>query len=264
MRISVYIHRLQQYLKHLVFAKSIYSIHSPFLFQFVRECLDKNNHYYCFDDLDQIRKQVSKDATPLEYTNIGASSNTLHQHNIPVKKIIEVAVTPKKYSELYYRIINFLQARTILELGTSLGINTMYLARSTTGRVITIEGQKSLHEWAVNLFQQNKMDNITAIHAYFDEVLPELIKQIAPIDVVFIDGNHTYRATKHYYSLLKTAMNQPSVMIIDDIHWSSEMTRAWKEIIHDESVNISIDLYRCGILIFNKNIAHPYRVALRY
>lgn len=264
MNTSTYIHRIKYYLKYLISAKSIHSIHSPFLFQFVKECFDKKNQYYCFDELNRIRKQLINDNTLLQYTHIGAHSTQLKHKNISIKKIFKVAVTPKKYSELYFKIINFLQAKTILELGTSLGLNTMYLAKGTTGKVITIEGQKSVYDYAKNLFKKNQITNIVAVNAYFDEALPEIIKQNTFFDVVFIDGNHTYEATKKYYTMLKPAMNNPSVIIIDDIYWSPEMTKAWKEIIQDKDIKISIDLYRCGIIIFNNTFLYPYHLYLRY
>lgn len=262
MKPSDYYHRVWQYVKYLITAKDIYAIHSPFVYKLVRDCFNKQNHFYIFDELLEVRQELLKDNTIIEYTNIGASSTAL-SNQAQVKDIVKIATTPTQYSELYFRMIQFFQSKQILELGTSVGLNTMYLAQATQGKVISIEGQYQLYQYAKHLLEKKHIHRVELICAYFDDVLSNLCK-IHQWDFVLIDGNHHYDATMRYFEIVKRAMHTQSVIVIDDIYWSKAMSRAWHEIKHHQDVKISIDLYRCGIIIFNPDIIYPYHFVLRY
>ncbi|GAB4199287.1 MAG: class I SAM-dependent methyltransferase [Bacteroidia bacterium] len=256
--IKVLIHRLYHYIKYLLTAKSIHHIHSPLLYRFVTECLNQNNHYYCFDEINRIRQKLVHNNDEIEYEYIGAKSFRLKK-TAKIKDILKTAVSPPKYSELYFRIAIFVKSRATLELGTSLGINTLYLAHSSK-KVVSIEGQKKLCEFANKLFQANWMTNIQLIHSDFDSALPVLLSDNT-FDLALIDGNHAYDATMRYYNQLKSTH---TIIIIDDIYWSKDMTRAWREIVNSPDIKYTIDLYRCGIVIFNENIVHSQHFILRY
>jgi hypothetical protein len=43
--------------------------------------------------------------------------------------------------------------------------------------------------------------------------------------------------------------------VIDDIHWSSGMQAAWKQIISDPAVKVSIDLFNIGIIWFRNELS---------
>ncbi|WP_443632869.1 hypothetical protein ABXT64_10420 [Candidatus Marifrigoribacter sp. Uisw_064] len=43
-----------------------------------------------------------------------------------------------------------------------------------------------------------------------------------------------------------------SVIIFDDIYWSSAMNEAWLEICENEKVKISIDMFHWGLIFFRK------------
>ncbi|GIV29908.1 MAG: O-methyltransferase [Bacteroidia bacterium] len=256
--INILLHRLYHYIYYLLTAKSIRHIHSPLLYNFVTECLNKNNRYYCFDEINKIRQELLHNNDEIEYEDVGAKSFRLNR-STKIKDILKTAVSPRKCSELYFRIALFVKSRTTLELGTSLGLNTMYLAYSSK-KVISIEGQKKLCEFANKLFQKTGIKNIHLIHSYFDTVLPDLLS-VNTFDLALIDGNHTYGATIRYYNQLKSS---GTIIIIDDIYWNKEMTEAWKEIVNSSDTKYTIDLYRCGIVIFNKNIIHSQHFVLRY
>ncbi len=77
------------------------------------------------------------------------------------------------------------------------------------------------------------------------------LEQTQKVDFVLIDANHLYGPTMRYYQHLTKRLTEKSIVIIDDIHRSAEMEKAWREIKSDVLVYGSIDLYRCGILLFD-------------
>ena len=69
-----------------------------------------------------------------------------------------------------------------------------------------------------------------------------------------MDANHRYEPTVNYFNSLLRVIHTKSIIIMDDIHYSEEMEKAWKEIKNHELVHASIDLFRCGILFFDPSL----------
>ena len=148
--------------------------------------------------------------------------------------------------------MKYLNYQNCLELGTSLGITTQYLALGSNKnkRIHTIEASKEVREIALEGFQNNK-----AIQSYlgtFDKVMPNLLKDVKGLDMLFIDGNHSYEATMRYFELSKPYLNNESMLVFDDIYWSKGMTHAWEQIKADPQVKVSIDLFFVGLVFFRK------------
>ncbi|MEO6302647.1 MAG: class I SAM-dependent methyltransferase, partial [Bacteroidia bacterium] len=141
------------------------------------------------------------------------------------------------------------------ELGTSIGLNTLYLAQANkNGKVITIEGSKNLVNFASTLAKKNKVKNIEFVHSTFDEALPAILNKLNYVDLLYVDGNHTYQATINYFNLALSKKNNSSVFIFDDIYWSPDMTKAWEEIKKHSSVTLSIDTFYFGMIFFKEEI----------
>lgn len=262
MNLQTLIFRSVHYLKYKLYAHSINNLHSPFLYTFMSECLNKKNLYYEFENLKLIRKKLLQDERLLPYESIGAPSLKLKKHE-KIKNIVRIASSPAKYSELYFRIIQFLQSKVVLELGTSVGLNTLYLSKATTGKVISIEGQKELYHFAKKLLEAQNINNTHLIYGLFDKILPDLLKQNT-FDFVLMDGNHTYEATLNYYTLLLPKMSSLSVIIMDDIYWNKEMNKAWKDIQKEKTIKYTIDLFKCGIILFHPYFIHSQHFTFHY
>ena len=84
------------------------------------------------------------------------------------------------------------------------------------------------------------------------------------IDMAYIDGNHTYEATMKYFNELLKITHENSILIFDDIYWTSDMTKAWEEIKTIPAVTVSIDLYKVGLIFFRKENKQKEHFCLRY
>ena len=87
-----------------------------------------------------------------------------------------------------------------------------------------------------------------------DDKLDELLTRLQPRFVVFVDGNHHYEPTVSYVRTLLTKAGDEAVIVLDDIYWSRDMQRAWKEIISWPEVRVSVDLFHMGILLLRKDL----------
>lgn len=121
--------------------------------------------------------------------------------------------------------------------------------------VYTIEGDKGICKKAQENFRRLQLGNIKSLEGNFDTILPDLLADIKTFDLLFIDGNHTYEATKRYFEMALPYINNHSVIVFDDIYWSEGMTQAWKEITAHRAVKASIDTYTFGIIFFRDELS---------
>jgi predicted O-methyltransferase YrrM len=152
--------------------------------------------------------------------------------------------------------VRHFKPETILELGTSLGISTLYLeSAAPEAKLITLEGCASTAELAADHFRQSGLKNISIYTGEFSTVLPGYLAKQHKIDFAFFDGNHTYIATTGYFRQCLPFAGENTVFVFHDIHWSQGMLKAWKEICRDDSVRVTIDLFDIGLVFFNKGLS---------
>jgi predicted O-methyltransferase YrrM len=185
-------------------------------------------------------------------TDLGSGASMESQRTI--SSIAETSLSPSKFSALYKRIISKYNHTSIIELGTSLGINTLYLAASKNSKVTTFEGCPEIAGIAAFTFEFAGASNISLIQGNINQTLPAFLQTIRKFDFAFIDANHTYEATMKYFNLLISRLHEKSVIVIDDIHHSVEMEKAWETIIASKLVYGSIDLYRAGVVFFDPSL----------
>lgn len=241
------------YLRYRRRATTDYGLHSPFVFDFYTEMIRNKHRHYDFEGLDKLRAQLLNSPESLSITDLGAGSRKLHTAHRLVKDIARHGMTQKRYAELLFRIANKYAPSTIVELGTSLGLTTLYLAKARpSAQVYTIEGSEALHHFATKLFEQQHQQNIKALAGNFDTAFPALLKELNSFDLLFIDGNHAKEPTLRYFELALQKKHTGSIIIFDDIHWSEGMEQAWDQIRKHPEVRISIDLFYMGIVFFRK------------
>ena len=193
-----------------------------------------------------------KDSTKIDTGYFGANTNK-SLRKISIKKIARYGITSAKYSMLFQRLISYFNFTSILELGTSIGINTLYLAeKNANTRVFTFEGNPSLCAYASNVFGKARASNITLIKGNIEKELPEILDTGLHPDFVFFDANHKYEPTIKYFEILNHARTETAVFVFDDIRWSGEMLKAWEIIRMHPDVKIDIDIFRMGILILDR------------
>lgn len=200
----------------------------------------------------QIRSYFSRflrDRTLMEFTSPGAGSR--RNKTLTISEYARrTAVSPAK-GNLLYQIAAFYQPELIIELGTSLGLSTMYMAKgSPRSRVITVEGNPQIADIAATSFRTYQLDQVSVIKELFDDALPKLIRNMNANTMVFIDGNHTYEATIKYVN----AFSKAKLIVLDDIRWSAGMLEAWREIVANRGDATVIDLFTMGILIRDENL----------
>jgi predicted O-methyltransferase YrrM len=195
---------------------------------------------------------------------MGAGSGSDKHTRRTVSGILRNAAKRKKLAQLIFRIVKHYSPETIVEMGTSAGLTTAYLALGGgNARVITIEGAPEIAALARRNIDLLKVQNIRLVEGSFDH-LEEELERLPHVDLAFVDGNHGKVPTLSYFSQLLKKVNASSILIFDDIRWSKEMEEAWKTIKLHENVTLSIDLFFLGIVFFREEFKVKQHFTIRY
>lgn len=257
------INALVQYLKYLAFARHSggHGLHSPFMYEFTKKVLFDKKRYSDYEKIKAVAKDLKKTDLKIEVKELGGGSRVFSKESRKVSMVLKSSSVRRKYCQLLYRIARFYQAENIIELGTSVGMSSLFMAiGNRKGQVITLEGNKSLIEIAKSSSVKLNIDNINFIHGNFDTQLPKILTNKSKVDLAFIDGNHTYEATLKYYSIIRNHIGK-GFIIFDDIYWSKGMQKAWTAIKAKE--HVCIDLYHFGIVIVGEQLT-PGHYRIRF
>lgn len=247
------------YVKYFIKARHFRGdgVHSPFVFALIQSVFREKKPYYTYYIAERARKKLKKNQSSIFVTDFGTKKAASRK----ISNIAKQSLKSKKYSQLLFRLVNYLKPNLILELGTSFGITTMYLAAvNSKSRCITIEGCPETLSVAKTIFQKNNINNIESHCANIDQKLPEVLHQLSSVDFVFFDANHQYDATVNYFYQCLNKVNEKTVFVFDDIYWSKDMTKAWNEIKSHPQVRVSIDIFQMGIVFFNQELQKEHYI----
>ncbi len=251
-----------------------HGVHSPFVFDFIIHVLNDKKRYNCYSKIELLRKKLLSDKVLIEVEDFGAGSAVFPFKKRRIKDIAVSSLKKKKYAQLLFRIAKYYQSKTIVELGTSLGITTCYLASANPGsKVFTFEGAKNIAKIASNNFEKCGLNNIELIEGDFQKTLVVNKacltgqvgqEEIENVDFLFIDGNHRKNATLKYFNFFLKKSTAKSIFIFDDIHWSEQMEEAWNIIQQHDSVTLTIDLFFIGLVFFSKDFKVKQHFIIRF
>ncbi len=244
------------WLMHVLKAGGPHQVHSPLVFRLLTQVLVPHKDFYAFEELNAQRKSLLADNTTLEIVDYGAGSRKKIMGNSrKVSEIARLSLQKKRIAESLFYFIRDLQPSTGLELGTSLGLTTAYMAKASSGcNWVSMEGAPKVADYAINVLSQLAITNVEILKGNFDDLIPAYCAKGGNLDFALLDGNHRYEPTMRYFTWLSALAGEKSIFILDDIHWSSEMEKAWNEIQNSDRVSVSIDFFHFGIVFFRSGI----------
>lgn len=257
----------KKYIRYYIHASNGkgHGVHSPFVFDFIKNVLNDKKEYECYEKIEEQRKQLLNNSKVITVEDFGAGSAVIKTNRRIVHKIAASSLKHSKYAQLLFRIVKYYQPETILELGTSFGISTAYMASGNpAANVFTLEGASSIAEIAQQNFMGLGIKNIKLCKGQFEQNLLPVLNEIKQPGLVFIDGNHLKQPTLEYFSQLLKYSGSSTIIIFDDIHWSEGMEEAWAEIQQHPSVTLSIDLFFIGLVFLNPDFKIKQHFEIRF
>lgn len=242
---------LQKYPLHLFNAQTRHGIHSPFVFDLFETVFKGKKQPSPPSVIDTIRRDLYRSQRRIEVRDLGAGSESMEGKIRKLSHIASVSGISKKYGRILFRLARSLSPNTILELGTSVGLSTLYLASGNpNARLMTFEGCPHTSAVARTNFKNAGMGHIEIRTGPLDEELPKTISELESIDMALIDANHKEEPTLTYFEQLLPKCHNDTVILLDDIHWSPGMLRAWERIKAYDRVSLTLDLFWMGLVFF--------------
>lgn len=255
---------LFRYLRYLLNSRTKYDIHSPFLYDLIVKVFNDKYEFREYQAVEKLKATLLNDRRKIRVEDLGAGSKVDKSNLRKISNITRYSSKNRKFGRLLFRLARYFKPEHIIELGTSVGISTAYLASASPGSIIyTLEGSPEIAAIARENFKQLNLKNIEVIDGHFDDSFPVVLEKTGRTGLVFIDGNHRKNPTLRYFELCLKHSDNDTCLIFDDIHWTTEMESAWDEIIHNRKVTLSVDLFYFGIVWMKKELSKQHFV-IRY
>jgi predicted O-methyltransferase YrrM len=240
------------FIKFFFEAGNAHSIHSPFVFEFYSKVLKDKTVFQEFIDIEEVRESLLLDNHSINREDFGAGKKKKTK-NETVSVVSSTSLKSPKWAQFLFRLVRFYKYRNILDLGTSFGITTSYIAKANAdASIYTLEGCPETLKIAERTFEHLKIENITSICGNIDLTLSKTLNDLETLDFVFFDANHRKEPTIRYFEACLQKKGENSCFVFDDIYWSEDMKEAWKHIKSHPDCKICIDLFYVGIVFFRK------------
>lgn len=147
------------------------------------------------------------------------------RERVSLGQLVKQAACPPWKGRLLYQMVRSHRPQRLLELGTHVGMGTLYLGLAAPNAELhTVEASPTLLAYArrhTRLFGLRVHFHVGT----FSEVLPTLP---GPWDLVYLDGDHRGQALLTYAEALWPTLPPGGWLVCDDIFWSYDMWRGWK------------------------------------
>jgi predicted O-methyltransferase YrrM len=241
-----------RYIAYLFRSTNRHGLQSTFVFNLNETVFRRDKNEERYNAIEKLRAELLHDHRKINVRDFGAGFGGKVYKELSVDFITRNSSKPPKYARMLSRLVAHLQPKTILELGTSVGISALYQsAGNADATIITLEGCTETAKLARASFAKFPQAKIKVVEGMFVDTLPEVLKEIEQLDYVFIDGHHQLRPTLTYFEICLPKLSENAVVVIDDINWSDEMREAWEQLKKHPRVPISIDVFMMGILFVN-------------
>lgn len=247
-----------KFLSYFFSAKSRFRIHSPFILKFIDNVIKKKNYIPALNKIEVLRNELLKNNKSIDILDLGSGSEKKSEkYTIKVRDIAKNHLKGRSEAMILYNLVSFYKPKNILELGTSLGISTLYLSSANPqSKIITIEGSPETAYIAKENFNKLTALNINSLVGSIDDNIDNAFQLLENrLDLVFFDANHKKEPTLNYFKKCIPFSNKNSIFVFDDIYFSEEMEIAWHEIINHQKVILTIDIFSMGFVFFDNNIA---------
>lgn len=258
------LYSLQQYFAFYYLAKTRYQLHSPFVYDLVTAVLHDDRWYYAFRDIESLRANLLQNDAIIETIDYGALGNAEGLAKTrALSDITRRSSSSPAQGRMLFRLVQHLQPKTILEMGSSVGIGTCYLASGRQqAQLISLEGSPALSAVARNQAEWLRLKNVQLISGPFRQTLPDALHKLQKLDLVFVDGHHAEEPTREYLETIMPYTHDRTTFVFDDIYWSKGMTNAWRQFLEKDEIRLSIDFFDLSIACRNPDfpVAQHFRV----
>ncbi|WP_417334670.1 O-methyltransferase [Halarcobacter sp.] len=215
-----------------------------------------------FNEIEKIREEIKTERLPIILKDYGAGNPEDNRDEKQMYEGVKKSTNSfdlcsiglkNEWAQKLYFLVKENKPKRILELGTCCGFSSIYMSKANKNSTIfTVEGDCNIAKLASNNIKKANCSNIKQYIGKFQDILDDVLEEIALIDFAFIDGHHDKDATIKYFNQIKPFLTENAIVVFDDISWSEGMKEAWEIIKKDSSIERVEDLQKLGICYINK------------
>lgn len=209
------------YLRYLLQRKSKFSIHSPFVYEFMT-------------------KVVNDSGSNRDYDTLWRISRLLDGKNYPNRR-------RRKQGRLLYRMVRYFEPETVLTFGKLSALDTSALALGNLQTKVYLEQSSDFLETL------NSMGVVNVNLIRHDSNEEEQYERLNTGFVYYsLDdfGEDSWNNLEDGFA----EVDEDLVLVFEGIHHSRHTEAAWEAIKASEGVSISMDLYCVGLVFFRDGI----------
>jgi len=214
-----------------------HGVHSPFIYNLITKVIEEKTPYYFFEDIENFRKEL------------------LNAEN-PVNTITAKETQPKNYGALLFRLVNFFKCRNVLQIGSSTGLMSLYLALPLRNscECYAMEERVGLLGTILIFAEKYSLTNLHCVEGAYSGNLNQLNTENNPFDLIFINTKGDYEKTFKALNLTEKFIYPETIMVVDNIKRNKSMRKLWQEIKNRSDVRLTIDLLSLGLVFFNPKL----------
>ncbi len=247
-------HFIKHFLKYKKEAVGAHGLHSPFVYKLYTEYIQKKRKHIR-PEIEELRRASKASNLEIEVTDFKSGKKKKKKLGFEAKS----SPSTTSFSAFLSKFLDYLNAECILETGTSLGFNALYLAESNVHRVWTLEGNSSIANIAMEHFKQLNAEKISLVSGDIHDTFAPTLRE-SGADVIFLDADHRSQAVSKFLNMMTPYMSGIKCIIIHDIYWSEDMTRIWQKLIEDQRFPMTIDIFQAGLIFPNENLEKQHFV----
>lgn len=240
---------------------TIYDIHSPFVASFIEFVLMDRRMYYAFDAIEMFRGILLKNKYPIWVSGYGSGSEKDAVQVMEIRDLVRIGAASPFIGRCLFRTMLYQKPGNVLELGTSLGVTTLYLRMaSKVSPFISIEGGEELAAQARNNLSRMGCSDVEVVTGHLPEAIAQVLPRFSVLDLVYAGRGQSPDAVYSCFQACLDKAGPGSVFIIADIHCSDEMEEYWARMRAHPRVRVSLDVFRLGFLFFDDRLKHPLHI----
>jgi predicted O-methyltransferase YrrM len=248
-------HQLKEALRFYRRAVTGNHLHAPVAYSLWEALCNDKRWYYAFSEVETLRDELSHNHHSIDILDLGAGSRTGLSAQRKISDLVKNAAITSRDGRRLFRLVQWFQPKGMIELGTSLGISTLYQAHAARYTPFwSLEGCPETARLANKYLRRFDVPQVQLVQASFDIGLPTILQNGQEIDYWYVDGNHQLESTLAYWETFLEHAPQRSVFVLNDLYWSEGMTEAWNQIRQDTRCQMTIDLFSLGVAVRHPNI----------
>ena len=228
-----------------LFCRKGFGVHSPFVYDLITNVVAETHGYYAYDDISLVRLQLLQNERLIQYED----------RRIAVKKAVQrYGISPKE-GKFLFRLANHYQPRTILSVGSSMGLAPLCLTRyDSSVHCITLEREQDLAEIATHFLSKKINPALKIKTGVYQALIPESIEELQHIDCVFIGKDVGIYDWDTVFEQCAPSIRDTTFFVLTGIRSSTEKQHYWTQFRQRPSVSVAIDLYDLGLMFFQPKL----------